>query len=206
MPIKKKQRSKKQCKHETWAHNVIRQLSHQHTNAQDSTVIEVYKVNNRNTEGAIIKECASTQRILLNNVLTPGAECAIKKPSISHIERHIRHIIQQQRSGSGPIPKSDDLELLEKNLSTKNCDNFLFKDGNLQQSEQRFLIFGTEYNLQLLRDNKQWFVERTFKSCADNFYQIFFVHCPDNGITLLCIYALLPHKKHLCDIFGVLKR
>ncbi|XP_075263998.1 uncharacterized protein LOC142355846 [Convolutriloba macropyga] len=115
-------------------------------------------------------------------------------PTISHIKRRIHHIKQQQR-GSGPIPKTDDFEIPEKYLTTKKGDDFLFGDGNVQQSEKRFLIFGTEYNLQLLSDNKQWFVDGTFKSCPDNFNQIFTVHCLDNGITVPCIYALLPDKK-----------
>ena len=103
-------RNKAQCKRQIWTLNdlVIRQSSYQHTHAPDSTLIEVYKINNRIKADAIVQECASTQCILSNNVLTASAECAIKMPTISHIKRRIRHIKQQQR-GSGPIPKTDDL-------------------------------------------------------------------------------------------------
>ena len=90
---------------------------------------------------------------------------------------------------------ADDFEIPEKYLTTKKGDDFLFEDGNVQQSEKRFLIFGTKYNLQMLSGNKEWFVDGTFKSCPDNFYQIFTVHCLDNEITVPCIYALLPDKK-----------
>ena len=100
-------------------------------------LIEVYKINKRIKEDAIVQQCASTQRILSNNVLTASAVCAIKMPSISHIKTRISNIKQQQ-TGSGPIPKTDDFEIPEKYLTKKKGDDFLFEDGNVQQSEKGF--------------------------------------------------------------------
>ena len=88
---------------------------------------EVYKINKRIKEDAIVQQCASTQRILSNNVLTASAVCAIKMPSISHIKTRISNIKQQQK-GSGPIPKTDDFEIPEKYLTKKKGDDFLFED------------------------------------------------------------------------------
>ena len=48
--------------------------------------------------------------------------------------------------------------------------------------------------IQVLCHANYWFVDGTFKTCPDLFYQVYTIHALEQGRVLLCVYALLVNK------------
>ena len=63
-----------------------------------------------------------------------------------------------------------------------------------KNDSNRFLIFATNENLDLLSNFPNWYVDRTF-DVPEMFTQMFTVHVIRKGKNLPCLYALLPSKK-----------
>ena len=77
--------------------------------------------------------------------------------------------------------------------------------SNVLKTVKCFLVIATNQILQMMKKNKNWFVEGTFKSCPQNSYQVFTVHCFMRGMTLPCIYGIFPDKKHMMHFGKMLK-
>ena len=58
----------------------------------------------------------------------------------------------------------------------------------------RFLLFTTEENLDILEVNTVWHADGTFKSCPSLFYQVYTVHAVMNGHSIPLVYFLLQGK------------
>ena len=59
---------------------------------------------------------------------------------------------------------------------------------------ERFLIFNTEQNLDLLERTPQWHADGTFKCCPALFYQLYKVNGVLIGHTIPFVYMLLKRK------------
>ena len=67
----------------------------------------------------------------------------------------------------------------------------LAEDG---EGDVRIIIFSTEENLRILIDAEAIFVDGTFHTCPDLFYQIFTIHAVKFGKHFPLVYCLLPNK------------
>ena len=76
---------------------------------------------------------------------------------------------------------------------TLRGENFLAYDSGSDDRE-RFLIFSTEQNLDLLEHTPQGHADGTFKCCPALFYQLFEVHGVLIGHTIPFVYMLLKRK------------
>ncbi len=76
---------------------------------------------------------------------------------------------------------------------TLRGENFLAFDSGSDDPD-RFLLFTTEENLDILEVNTVWHADGTFKSCPSLFYQIYTVHAVMNGHTIPLVYFLLQRK------------
>ena len=79
---------------------------------------------------------------------------------------------------------------------TRKNERFLFYDSidDVQYTE-RMILYATEANLQLLREQPEWFVDGTFAVCPVIFSQLYTVHVllPE-GKSVPVVYALLASK------------
>ena len=76
---------------------------------------------------------------------------------------------------------------------TLRGERFLAYDSRSDDRE-RFLIFSTEQNLDLLEHTPQWHANGTFKCCPALFYQFYKVVGVLNGHTIPFVYMLLRRK------------
>ena len=93
------------------------------------------------------------------------------------------------------IPHDTDFDIPSKFMLTHKGEDFLLEDSTITQSGKRYLMFATNKNIEMLKEHPNWFVDGTFKSCPEIFYQIYTVHCLVQGSTFPCIYALLSNKR-----------
>ena len=66
----------------------------------------------------------------------------------------------------------------------------LVEDGDVK----KIIIFATDDNMKLLAEAETLFVDGTFHTCPEIFYQIFTVHAFKNGQQFPLAYCLLPDK------------
>ena len=72
-------------------------------------------------------------------------------------------------------------------------ENFLAYNSRSDDRE-RFLIFSTEQNLDLVEHTPQWHADGTFKCCPALFHQLYTVHGVLNGHTIPLVYMILKRK------------
>jgi len=97
--------------------------------------------------------------------------------------------------GELTMPSSiKEIDLPDEFQYTMRGDLFLQFDSG-QEDPERYLIFTTNDNLEYLNTNSSWYIDGTFDSCPDLFYQMLTIHVLAKGRNLPCIYTLLPSKK-----------
>ena len=60
------------------------------------------------------------------------------------------------------------------------------------KKSERILIFSTENNLKLLKENKDWYSDGTFKAVPRIFHQLYTIHIVNDNMTIPVVYGLLP--------------
>ncbi|CAF1611635.1 unnamed protein product [Rotaria magnacalcarata] len=102
-------------------------------------------------------------------------------------------------------PKNEPLMLMiqrQRTTETVDADGRLpdklrktYRDeGFILHEDKKLIIFTKKTNLSILKQNKHWFADGTFKVCPDDYYQLFTLHTMmTNAITPL-VYGLLIGK------------
>lgn len=134
------------------------------------------------------------QQILTQTVEQVSEVTASQMPATRSIRRAIRRW-RQHHGNPLPVPPSRaDMLIPEEYTCTTNGEPFLLFDSGHGDNE-RVLIFSTQSNLQLLRENGHWFMDGTFKVVPEVFFQLYTIHVLMADNVLPCVYALLPNKQ-----------
>ena len=118
----------------------------------------------------------------------------VTMPAVHHIRGDIRR--QRKRAGNPvPVPQDRFFDIPPEYQQTSASDAFLLHGtGN---GDDRILVFATIENIQLLAESQWWFMDGTFKTSPELFFQVYTIHnCTANRV-LPCVYALLPNKQQL---------
>lgn len=80
-------------------------------------------------------------------------------------------------------------------------------DDYAEQVEQRFIIFGTNTMIQIMKNASEWMTDATFKICPTLFFQVLVVHAIFHGHVFPCMYVIMPDKDQQTyeQIFAVVK-
>jgi len=107
-----------------------------------------------------------------------------------------RTIERQRKKNQLPYPNPQTVaeisipEILQ--MSTRGAQFVLWDSGS--DDESRILMFGTTENINLLEQNRHWFVDGTFKVAPVIFFQLFTIHALIDGRALPLVYCLLKDK------------
>ena len=179
---------KRQCKAiaTTFEDNVFTTREHLHEpdmkHSEQLKVLETMKEKAANSN-------EQPRKIVQDTTATITSECAVALPKYKSLARSI----QRQRGwGNNPTTLKDVAIPSEMQLTLRG-ENFLAYDSGSDDRE-RFLIFSTEQNLDLLESTPQWHADGTFKCCPALFYQLYTVHGVLNGHTIPLVYMLLKRK------------
>ena len=125
---------------------------------------------------------------------------------MGNLRRDLRR--QRQRAGNPlPVPMGrGDFDVPLQCQQTGQGQRFLLHDSG--RSDDRVLIFATQGNMEVLQQSPHWFMDGTFKTVPEIYFQLFTVHSLVNGQVVPCVYALLPNKQQGTyeRILGVLKQ
>src|ERR1700733_10820693 len=112
--------------------------------------------------------------------------------SLSVIRRAIRSTKQTTRAVH-PLPRDRSFDNPGDYQTLENGEIFLLHDsGNVDPN--RILIFGTDRTMNLLQQSPHWFMDGTFKSVPELFFQLYTIHSLASGDAIPCLYVLLPNK------------
>lgn len=123
-------------------------------------------------------------------------------------DRNMRRTVSRIRGKIYPAIPSTTAELVipADFKITFTAKQFLLHDDG-PDSENRMLIFSTADNLQLLRENNEWFVDGTFKTCPPLYEQLYTVHIRKHGKVLPMVFCLLKNKTEIsyAELFNRIK-
>ncbi|KAF0985957.1 hypothetical protein HZS_7379 [Henneguya salminicola] len=81
----------------------------------------------------------------------------------------------------------------EQYLISLRNKNFLLYDG-VENNEERFILFATPRQLNILSRSFNIYFDSTFKSPSEIFYQLFVIHGEYNNILIPCVFASMERK------------
>ena len=147
---------------------------------------------------------ASAQQIISNAVAHLNDHTAVTMPAVHHIRRDIR---RQRKKAGNPIPVPQDrfFDIPPEYQQTAASEAFLHQDtGN---GDDQILVFATIEIIQLLAESQSWFMDGTFKTSPELFFQVYTIHSCTANRVLPCVYALLPNKQQATHhrLFEILK-
>ncbi|CAF3690343.1 unnamed protein product [Rotaria sp. Silwood1] len=108
-------------------------------------------------------------------------------------------------SAAGQLPRSNALTLTvrrQRTAETVDANGRLpeklrktYRDEDfILHEDEHLIILTTKNNLSILKQNKHWFADVTFKVCADNYYQLFTLHAMMTNVIISLVYELLIGK------------
>ena len=175
----------------------------EHTHPANRGEVESIKVRQAMKKRA--RETEETpQQIISNAVAHLNEHAAVTMPPVHHIRRDIR---RQRKMAGNPIPVPQDrfFDIPPIYQETTAGQPFLLHDSG--HEENRILVFATNDNIQLLAESPSWFMDGTFKTAPELFFQLYTIHSCTAKKVLPCVYALLPNKQQATynRLFEILK-
>lgn len=117
-------------------------------------------------------------------------------------EAAVKKQAQRARRKENPRPAAptslSELVLEEDDCMTLAGETMLLHDN--EDDQRRVIIFGTDKNLRVLSESCSWYVDATFSSSPQLFYQVLTVHAEivnfneDSTWCFPCVFILLTHK------------
>ena len=142
------------------------------------------------TKSGIKRKAHQTQDSTHHNLASVTQSAAIKLLKIDSLKRTIRQIINH----AYPQPLTlADLVLPTEYQQTNKGDQFILYDSG-QDDLNRFMIFGTHENVEMLKNSQIWLADGTFKSAPALFAQVYVIHSLRGRHLLPCLFVLLPNK------------
>ncbi|CAF5071703.1 unnamed protein product, partial [Rotaria sp. Silwood1] len=105
-------------------------------------------------------------------------------------------------SAAGELPRNEALMLMirrQRTVETVDVNGRLperlrktYRDEDfILHEDKNLIIFTTKTNLSILKQNKHWFADGTFKVCPDDYYQLFTLHAMMTNAIIPLVYGLL---------------
>ncbi|XP_069138834.1 uncharacterized protein [Argopecten irradians] len=145
-------------------------------------------LDNHQCVGAILMDLSKSFDCIPHNLLLGKLQAyGLDEATINLISSYLSD--RKQRIRLGPRLNRDFLQ----------CDNFLVAD--ISADNQRHLIFATEFQLRILRQAKQWFLDGTFKAVPPAFGsgQLFsihaFVHINGKKKQFPLVFAIMSRRR-----------
>lgn len=177
----------------------------EHNHAPDPGEIGVFKVLDTIKQTAVEHEDEPPRRVVSEALVGTSSETQARMPNTRNLTKTIRR--KRNRVGALPgVPAHvDRLQIPEQFRQTLENPSrrFLLWDSHStedddedvdEEEDSRIIIFATDRCLYLLRNNRDWLFDGTFKASPTLFYQVFTIHCMLGNGALPCVYALLGNK------------
>ncbi|BAF45556.1 GfV-C17-ORF1 [Ichnoviriform fumiferanae] len=152
--------------------------------------LEVRKIVN-----VIRKKAQTTKEPTASIIADALATAPAAVAGILPISNQLARTVQRNRAKTNPHPPNPkcraDLVLPTMYRQTKKYENFLIHDSG---EPNRYLMFGTDKNLEILEKCTEWFADGTFFKGKSLFTQLYTIHGGYEGNVVPLIYIFLPNK------------
>ena len=170
---------------------VIRRVN-EHTHNGNSATVEASKIRSQMKKRARETE-EPPQQIISIAVGLINDQASAAMPAVHHILRDLRR--QRQRKGNPlPCPQDTRFDIPDEYQVTTDGKPFMMYDSGPGDGN-RIIVFATEENIELLAHSPTWFMDGTFKTAPELFFQLYTIHSCSNDRVIPCVYALLPNKQ-----------
>ena len=125
---------------------------------------------------------------------TLSNEAMAEMPQYNSIQRHVQ---RKKKINGDPIANPRNIEEIAIPNSLRQTlrgDNFLLYDSGVEDAD-RFLIFRTQKNLDILAECSNWFADGTFKIAPHLFYQLHTLHALHEHSVLPMLYIFMQSKR-----------
>ena len=164
----------------------------EHTHAPDTAKCEAIKIL------ASMKQKALNTQETPHQIIGAVSDAISKKEIVPHLPTldNIKRNLRAQRCDQDQEESSKLNAIIEKHRLITEGQDFLLHNGNEESidGERKLIIFGTVESIEVLKQNKAWFMDGTFDASPNEFHQLYSIHCLMNGKVFPCIYALLTGK------------
>jgi len=166
-------------------------LPTEHNHVPDTAAVEARKAVTCVKERAA-STTEATHQIVSSSSANVTAAVATQLPSVANLKQTIRRIRRQEHAPL-PTPVSfNDLQLPEEFTVTDRGERFLIHDSG--PGTQRFLIFATTRNMELLARSQNWYSDGTFKTAPPLFQQVYTIHVRQHGTVIPAVYVLMNER------------
>lgn len=165
----------------------------QHSHAPDPSKNEAQKaVSNMKRRAATTLE--KPRQLIQGSTNGISLEASVHLPSYNASQRTIERIRQKiQMPYPNPVSVADINIPAALQVTSRNL-NFLLWDSG-ENDPHRIFMFGTEENLNVLEEHRNWHVDGTFKVAPELFLQLFTIHALVDNRSIPLIYVLLQDKR-----------
>uniref|UniRef100_A0A6P7FYN1 Uncharacterized protein LOC114332088 n=1 Tax=Diabrotica virgifera virgifera TaxID=50390 RepID=A0A6P7FYN1_DIAVI len=123
-------------------------------------------------------------------------EASVYLPTYTASQRTIERV-RKRTNQLYPNPATvADINIPVALQTTSRNMNFLLWDSGAEDPN-RILMFGTQENLDILQQNRHWFVDGTFKVAPELFVQVFTIHALVENTCMPLVYVLLQNKSEI---------
>lgn len=126
------------------------------------------------------------------NTINVASPVAARLPKPISLARTIQRIRAKEQINFNNPPALADLVIPEIYKLTTKDETFLLHDSGGE--DDRYLIYATQKNLEVLAECKQWLGDGTFKAVPQIFQQLYTLHGLKDGKCLPLVYILTPNK------------
>ena len=172
----------------------------EHTHEPNHESIKAKKLKNQMKKLATNTR-ATTGQVLMDTLSPQPLEVQLEFPNLDTVKRNIR----RKQSLHPALPKSlEEFNVFGKwkTTGTEDQTNFFIFDKSLEDGN-RVLAFATDLGLEALSSAHTWYMDATFKSSPEMFFQLLIIRIHDGSSSISCVYSLMTSKaKDLCKIYS----
>ncbi|XP_068213295.1 uncharacterized protein [Palaemon carinicauda] len=145
-----------------------------------------------------LRESAATSNDLPRRLIQE-AQLNLRPEVVAILPKYqsLQRTVERQRKAKGlplsPPSYVGEIDIPQELVCTYDGEHFLAYDSGSDDPD-RYFIFATHQNLKLMKENKHWMGDGTFKIAPQLFYQLYVIHIIYKGIVLPVVYILLQRK------------
>lgn len=141
--------------------------------------------------------CVENPRQIIQHCTNGVAlEASVYLPTYTASQRTIERV-RKRTNQLYPNPATvADINIPVALQNTSRNMNFVLWDSGAGDPN-RIFMFGTEGNLDILQQNRHWFVDGTFKVAPELFMQVFTIHALIENTCMPLVYVLLQDKSEI---------
>ena len=184
--------NKQKCK--ARLHTINNTIFHRvgdHNHAPNSSISGIRQCRSELRE--LSKTTMATHSIVATSIATASTAVLSQLPPINNLKRTVSRQRAANLNFQANLRSISEIHITDSFALTKKKEQFLQYDSGNQDSD-RFLIFATNQQLDLLQSCTDVYMDGTFKVVPEHFYQLYSIHGSVQRNSIPLAYILMSRK------------